>query len=156
MPSKQFRLFTLFFTTILSSILVIDMLSGINSSTEIVKHKKIQNGYNSSEYGIYTNKGEYPTSKKLVLAISKGDSVKIFKTNLLGELSHIEWSERTIKNEFYSIYNHLRLFPIVAIISTMLSIMFRARNEKVCDTFLLISTLLLIYLFIAIVSNNTI
>ena len=132
------------------------MLVGLDSSYEVVTRFKIQDGGRYPVFGIYTDKGEYPTTKSIIGTVGAGDSIQIFKTKILGELTHLKISERIVRNETFSVYNYFGFFPIVCILSTLLAIIFRKRNQEKYDTFLIISTLILFYLTISIFSNNSI
>lgn len=156
MVSNQTKLLALSLSVIFSLVLILDMIIGFDTSNEVITHFKVQDGGRYPVFGIYTDKGEYPSTKNMIGMVSTGDSIQIFRTRILGELTQVRISEKTVRNETYSIYNNLRFFPLVCILSTILALIFRTRNEGTYDTFLIISTLVLIYLTISIFSNNSI
>lgn len=148
--------------TLFSAILLADIGTELNESEEVITYLKSyrQSGRTGGGgwrvFGFMTNKGQYPCSRELYMAIYEGDSVTVYKTKFLREATKIRINDIEYRHGTYSIYNWYYLFPIVCIVSTILAFIFRNRNRKKYETCLILSSILTIYLTISIFTNNTV
>lgn len=153
------------FTLIFSSLILFDIILGVQVSKEEIQHKvylkqrtgTIRSSGTKSVFGIVTNKQEYPLRKAPLYNDSKeGDKILIHKSKLLDQVTKIEFKNIEYTDSAYSLYAFYYLFPFICITSSLCAYFLDKFRSPYFDFFLILSSIMTVYLVLSIFTNSKI
>lgn len=150
---------------IFSTVLLLDILLGVQASEEEIKYRtyeqqrtgSIRSSGTRTVIGIITNKNDYPVRNVSFYNDSrKGDKIFIFKTKILGEVTKIRNKNIEYLDPVYSIYSFYYLLPLICFTSSFYAFILDKFQSLYYDLFLVLSSVITFYLIISIFTRNII
>jgi len=162
---ESIKIKIIYFTLFFSTLLMFDILLGVQLSEEQIEdkaYKELQTGTVKNRgkrtvIGIVTNKSEYPfRNPTFYNEARKGDILLVSKSKIFGEVTKIKYKNIEYENAVFSIYAICYLFPIICFTSSIGGFILYRFKSSHFDFFLVLSSIITIYLIISMVTNNNI